>query len=72
MSVSRHKDALAIHDIASKQVAKYQDLKYLPSNFKKGNGYNRGIELSKEHHMYRQTYCGCQFSQSCGKDSEGC
>jgi epoxyqueuosine reductase len=72
MSVSRHKDALAIHDIASRQVLKYPTLKYLPSNFKKGNGYNRGIEISKEHNMYRQDYCGCQFSQSCGKESIQC
>ncbi len=72
MSVSRHKDALAIHDIASRQVLKYPTLKYLPSNFKKGNGYNRGIEISKEHNMYRQDYCGCQFSQSCGKESIKC
>jgi epoxyqueuosine reductase len=72
MSVSRHKDALAIQDIASRQVLKYPDLKYLPSNFKKGNGYNRGIEISKEHNMYRQDYCGCQFSQSCGKESIKC
>jgi len=72
MSVSRHKNALAIHDIATKQIQRYPNLKYLPSNFKKGNGYNRGIELSKEHNMYRQSYCGCQFSQSCGKEHQGC
>lgn len=72
MSVSRHKNALAIHDIASKLVLKFPDLKYLPSNFKKGNGYNRGIEISKEHNMYRQDYCGCQFSQPCGKETKRC
>lgn len=72
MSVSRHKNALAIHEIATKLIKKFPNLKYLPSNFKKGNGYNRSIELSKEHKMYRQTYCGCQFSKSCGKENVRC
>lgn len=36
--------------------------KWLPSDFKKRNGYLRSIELSKEHELYRQDYCGCVFS----------
>lgn len=36
---------------------------YLPSNFKKNNGYLRSIELSKEYNLYRQSYCGCIFSR---------
>jgi hypothetical protein len=35
---------------------------YLQSDFKKKNGYQRSIELSRIHHLYRQDYCGCQFS----------
>ena len=37
--------------------------KYLQSDFKKKNGYKRSIELSKEYGLYRQDYCGCEFSR---------
>lgn len=39
-------------------------VKYLPSDFKKKNGYLRSIELSKEYGLYRQNYCGCVFSKN--------
>ena len=32
-------------------------------NSKKKNGYKRSIELSHEHDLYRQNYCGCVFSK---------
>lgn len=38
-------------------------VKYLASDFKKGGGYLRSIELSKTHNLYRQNYCGCSFSK---------
>ncbi len=36
---------------------------YLPSDFKKQNGYLNSIRLSKENNLYRQNYCGCEFSK---------
>jgi predicted adenine nucleotide alpha hydrolase (AANH) superfamily ATPase len=36
---------------------------WLPSDFKKKNGYKRSIELSKEYDLYRQDYCGCVYSK---------
>ncbi len=36
--------------------------KYLPSDFKKHNGYLRSKELSREYNLYMQKYCGCEFS----------
>ena len=36
---------------------------WLPSDFKKKNGYKRSVELSAEHGLYRQDYCGCIFSK---------
>ena len=36
---------------------------YLPSDFKKKNGYKRSLELSREYDLYRQDYCGCIFSK---------
>ena len=37
-------------------------IKFLPSDFKKNNGYKTSVELSKEYKLYRQDYCGCAFS----------
>ncbi|MBO4558658.1 MAG: epoxyqueuosine reductase QueH [Lachnospiraceae bacterium] len=36
---------------------------YLPTDFKKNEGYKRSIELSKEYGLYRQNFCGCDFSK---------
>ncbi len=35
---------------------------YLPSDFKKRDGYKRSTQLSKEYGLYRQDYCGCVYS----------
>lgn len=36
--------------------------RWLPSDFKKRNGYLRSLEITKACGMYRQNYCGCEFS----------
>lgn len=36
---------------------------WLPSDFKKRDGYKHSIELSAEYGLYRQNYCGCEFSR---------
>ncbi|MCK5199914.1 MAG: epoxyqueuosine reductase QueH, partial [Spirochaetales bacterium] len=35
---------------------------FMEFNFKKKNGFLRSVELSKEYGLYRQNYCGCEFS----------
>lgn len=40
-----------------------EGIKYLPTDFKKKNGYKTSIELSKEYNLYRQDFCGCIFSK---------
>ena len=37
---------------------------YLPTDLKKRERYKRSIELSKEYGLYRQSFCGCEFSKS--------
>ena len=37
---------------------------WLPSDFKKKNGFKRSLELSAEYGLYRQEYCGCVYSLS--------
>lgn len=62
LSISPHKDAIKLNDIGERLSNEY-GVSYLPSDFKKKNGYKRSIELSKEHNLYRQNYCGCIFSK---------
>ncbi len=40
------------------------EVTWLPSDFKKREGYKRSVELSGEHDLYRQDYCGCAFSKA--------
>ena len=36
---------------------------YLPTDLKKRGRYQLSIELSKKYSLYRQNYCGCEFSK---------
>ena len=47
----------------SEKIGEEYGVKHLPSDFKKREGYKRSIELSKELDLYRQDYCGCEFSK---------
>lgn len=62
LSLSPYKNSNWINEIGENLDSKYQT-KYLYSDFKKKNGYQRSIELSKEYHLYRQDYCGCIYSK---------
>ena len=62
LSISPLKNADKLNEIGEKLGREYR-VNYLPSDFKKKNGYKRSVELSKEHDLYRQDYCGCVFSQ---------
>ena len=61
LTLSRHKDAVLINTIGE-EIAKAVGVSWLPSDFKKRNGENRSIELSEQYGLYRQLYCGCEFS----------
>lgn len=61
LSLSRHKDALRINAIGE-ELAKTYGVAWLPSDFKKRDGENRSIELCQQYGVYRQLYCGCEFS----------
>lgn len=61
LSISPLKNAGKLNEIGIHLEEAY-GVKYLLSDFKKKNGYKRSIELSKEHNLYRQDYCGCAFS----------
>ncbi len=61
LSISPLKKAEALNQIGL-QVADEVGVPYLVSDFKKKNGYQRSIELSREYNLYRQDYCGYEFS----------
>ena len=62
LSVSPLKDAQLLNQIGQAMAEKY-NIKYLPSDFKKREGYKRTIELSREFDLYRQNFCGCIYSK---------
>ncbi len=62
LSISPHKNAAKINELGLK-AAKLFGVEFLCADFKKKNGYKRSIELSKEYGLYRQDYCGCEFSR---------
>lgn len=61
LSISPLKNAEKLNEIGIK-VGKQYGVEYLQSDFKKKNGYKRSIELSNEYGLYRQDYCGCEYS----------
>ena len=62
LTISPHKNSDKINEIGL-NVAEEFGLKYLLSDFKKNDGFKRSIELSKEYDLYRQSFCGCEFSK---------
>ncbi len=38
-------------------------VEFLAGNYKKKDGYRRSVELSKQYGLYRQHYCGCEYSK---------
>ncbi|MDE7380110.1 MAG: epoxyqueuosine reductase QueH [Clostridia bacterium] len=63
LTLSPLKDAKRINEIGY-ALAEVYGVKWLPSDFKKKNGYLRSLQLSKEYSLYRQNYCGCVFSRT--------
>ena len=62
LSVSPHKNSQILNRIGEEMGEKY-GVRHLPADFKKREGYKRSIELSKQYDLYRQNYCGCEFSK---------
>lgn len=62
LSISPLKNAQKINEIGF-DVESEQGVKWLPSDFKKREGYKRSIELSRQFDLYRQNYCGCVYSK---------
>ncbi len=63
LSISPYKNASWLNEIGEQLQVQY-DMPYLYADFKKRNGYKRSIELSEQYHLYRQDFCGCQYSRA--------
>lgn len=61
LSISPLKNARKLNEIGEELAAVY-GVPWLPSDFKKKDGYKRSIQLSAEYGLYRQNYCGCVYS----------
>ena len=62
LTLSPLKDAKVLNAIGEELAKKY-GVMYLASDFKKREGYKRSLELSKKYNLYRQSFCGCIYSQ---------
>ena len=62
LTISPYKRADIINEIGHRLETKYK-VKFLYSDFKKNNGYLKSIELAKKYELYRQDFCGCDYSK---------
>ncbi len=71
LTISPHKDNIIINKIGKQLEEEYNKkenntnsnkIQYLESNFKQKDGFKHSTELSKQMNLYRQGYCGCEFS----------
>lgn len=62
LTLSPLKDAQKLNEIGKAAGEKW-GVAFLPSDFKKAEGYKRSLALSKAYGLYRQNYCGCVFSK---------
>lgn len=61
LSISPHKNADLINYYGEMLSNEY-NVKFLFADFKKENGFLNSILLSEKFGLYRQNYCGCEFS----------
>lgn len=60
--ISPHKNFKLLSEIGGK-IAQEENLEYVSIDFKKKDGFLKTNQISKELNLYRQNYCGCEFSQ---------
>jgi predicted adenine nucleotide alpha hydrolase (AANH) superfamily ATPase len=57
LTLSPHKVSRILFEVGA------QFPRFVPIDFKKKGGFLRSIQLSEEYDLYRQSYCGCEFSK---------
>lgn len=69
LSISPHKNVQWLNEIGEFVSRKYS-IEYLFNDFKKKDGYRHSIQLSKEYGLYRQNFCGCEFSKKAAEERD--
>jgi predicted adenine nucleotide alpha hydrolase (AANH) superfamily ATPase len=67
LTVSPHKDAAMINRLGTEAGEEF-GIEYLPTDLKKQDGFKRSVEITKQLGIYRQDYCGCEYSRNRGKN----
>ena len=62
LTIAPMKKAAAINPIGREAAVRY-DLVFVEADWKKRDGFRNSIELSHDLGLYRQNYCGCEFSR---------
>jgi hypothetical protein len=64
LTISPHKNSKVIFEIANKicEYSKGAKIVFLEADFKKKAGFEKSVIISKKYNLYRQHYCGCEFS----------
>ncbi len=61
LTISPHKDAKRIGEIG-RRATMNRKVVFLNEDFKKRDGFRKSVQMSREMGLYRQKYCGCEFS----------
>ncbi len=61
LTLSPLKNSELLNGIGEK-LCKNSQVEWIYSDFKKQGGFLKSVELSKKYGLYRQNYCGCEFS----------
>lgn len=62
LTISPRKNSKLLNEIGQEMAEKYHE-QFLPSDFKKKEGYKQSVQLSELYELYRQDYCGCIYSK---------
>lgn len=65
LTTSPYKDAKLIFELG-RTAAKRYGVEFVEEDFKKQDGYLRSTELCRKYDIYRQHFCGCEFSMNRG------
>ena len=67
LTISPHKNQAVINS-AGTTISKKENIEFYVADFKKKDGFKKTMQLSNEHKIYRQSYCGCVYSMTNSRD----
>jgi predicted adenine nucleotide alpha hydrolase (AANH) superfamily ATPase len=62
LTIAPMKKAAVINPVGREAAARH-GLAFVDEDWKKQNGFKHSVELSRDLGLYRQNYCGCEFSR---------